>query len=119
MVQKFFFFEIQPDLLCELLTSMAHATAQFFGSPPPGALWRGQKVKYHYISNTKSISKIFKTNFVCLLTYERYKEYQTVFLFLRLGHAQGMGFRGTVCVCVGGGGGGPKMFFPNSTRFGV
>ena len=69
MVQKIFS-EIQPDLVCELLTSMTHATAHFFGSPPPGALGRGQKVKY-------------------------------------LG--------GTV----GGGGRGPKLFSPNSTRFGV
>ena len=28
-------------------------------SPPPGALGRGQKVKYHLISITKSFSKIF------------------------------------------------------------
>ena len=34
---------------------MAHATAQFFWSLPPGALGRGQKVKYHLISITKSI----------------------------------------------------------------
>ena len=75
-VQKKLFSEIQPDLVCELLTIMAHATAQFFGSPPPGALERGQKVKHHKISITKSISKIFKLNFVCLLTNERYKTYQ-------------------------------------------
>ena len=31
---------------CDLLTSMAHATAKFFRSPPPWALGRGQKVKY-------------------------------------------------------------------------
>ena len=40
-------FRIQPDLVCELLTWMAHATAQFFGFPSPGALGRGQKVKYN------------------------------------------------------------------------
>ena len=28
--------EIQPDLVCELLTSMAHARAQFFGHHPVG-----------------------------------------------------------------------------------
>ena len=33
---QIFFSEIQPDLVCELLTWMAHA--QFFGSSPPGAL---------------------------------------------------------------------------------
>ena len=40
---------------------------------PPGALGRGQKVKYNLISITKSISKIFILNFVCVLTNERYK----------------------------------------------
>ena len=44
---KLFFFEIQPDLVCELLTCMAHAPAPIFGSSPPGALGRGQKVKNH------------------------------------------------------------------------
>ena len=39
--------QIQPGLVCELLTWMAHATAQFFWSPPSVALGRGQKVKYH------------------------------------------------------------------------
>ena len=39
-----FFSEIQPQLVCELLT-MGHATAHFLGPPPPGALGRGQKVK--------------------------------------------------------------------------
>ena len=58
---------------------------------PPGALGRGQKVKFHLISITKSISKIFIPNFVCVLTNERYKTYQTGFLFCRLGHALGVG----------------------------
>ena len=42
-----FFSEIQPDLVWELLTCMAHVPAPFFGSPHPGALGRGQKVKNH------------------------------------------------------------------------
>ena len=67
----------------------------FFLAPPPGALGRGQKVKYHLISITKSISKIFIPNFVCVLTNERYKTYQTGFLFCRLGHAPGVGLWGT------------------------
>ena len=87
--QKNYFSEIQPDLVCELLTWMAYATAPFFGSPPPGALGRGQKVKYHWIWITKSISKILKPNIVYLLKYERYIKYQTGFSFGRLGHAQG------------------------------
>ena len=67
-----------------------------FLAPPPGALGRGQKVKYHLISITKSISKIFIPNFVCVLTNERYKICQTGFLFCRLGHALGK-FRPAVC----------------------
>ena len=78
---------------------MARATAQLFWSPPPGALGRGQKVKYHSISITKSISNISKTKFVCLLKNERYKTYQMGFSFGRLGHAPGVGLGGT-----GGGG---------------
>ena len=54
-------------------------------APPPGALERGLKVKYHFISTTKSISKIFIPNFVCVLTNERYKTYQTGFIILSPG----------------------------------
>ena len=104
--KKIFSSEIQPDLVCELLTSMAHETAQFFWSPPPGALRRDQKVKHHKISITKSISKIFKQNFVCLLTNERYKTYQTGFSFRRLDHAPGVALGGTM-----GGWVVPKFFF--------
>ena len=67
-----------------------------FFAPPPGALGRGQKVKYHLISITKSISKIFKSNFVGVLTNERYKTYQKGFLFCPLGHALGVGLGGTL-----------------------
>ena len=48
----------------------------------PRSLGRGQKVKYHLISITKSISKIFIPNFVCVLTNERYKAYLTGFFIL-------------------------------------
>ena len=68
--------------------------SNFFLAMPPGALGRGQKVKYHLISITKSISKIFIPNFVCVLTNERYKTYQKGFSFCRLGHAPGIGLRG-------------------------
>ena len=73
---------------------MGRATSNFL-APPPGALGRGQKVKYHLISVTKSISKIFLPNFVCVLTNERYKTYQTGFSFCPLGHAPGMGLWGS------------------------
>ena len=42
-----------------------------------------------------SFSKIFIPNFVCVLINERYKTYQTGFLFCRLGHAPGLGLWGT------------------------
>ena len=66
----------------------------FFFTSPPGALGRGQKVKYHLISITKSISKIFIPNFVCVLTNKRYKTYQMGFSFCCLGHNPGMGLWG-------------------------
>ena len=44
---------------------------QIFFAPPAGALGRGQKVKYHLIPITKSISKIFIPNFVCVHTNKR------------------------------------------------
>ena len=84
---------------------MGHATSNFFLAPPPGALGRGQKVKYHLISITKSISKIFISNFVCVLTNERYKTYQTGFSFCPLGHAPGVGLGRWGCP------GGSKIFF--------
>ena len=86
---------------------MGRATSNFFLAPPPGALGRGQKVKYHLISITKSISKIFIPNFVCVLTNERYKTYQTGFVFCPLGHAPGVGLWGA------GGAPGVKFFFSN------
>ena len=54
---------------------------------------------------TKSISKIFITNFVCVLTNERYKTYQTGFSFCLLGHAPGVGLWGA------GGAQGVNFFF--------
>ena len=53
---------------------------KLFFAPPPGTIGRDQKVKYHLISITKSISKIFIPNFVCVLTNERYKTYQIFIL---------------------------------------
>ena len=55
---------------------------------------RGQKVKYHLISITKSISKIFITNFVCVLTNKRHKTYQRGYSFCGLGQAPGVGLWG-------------------------
>ena len=82
--------EIQPNLVCITHMNGARNVKKNL-APPPGALGRGQKVKYHLISITKLISKIFIPNFVYVLTNERYKAYQTGFLFCRLGHALGVG----------------------------
>ena len=37
---------IQPNLVSGLLTQVGHARAHSFLAPPPGALGRGQNVKY-------------------------------------------------------------------------
>ena len=72
--QKFFFPKFNQIWRVSYLHQWHMQRHIFFGPSPPGALGRGQKVKYHKISITKSISKIFKPNFVCLLTNERCKK---------------------------------------------
>ena len=67
----------------------------FFLSQPPWALGRGQKVKYHLISITKSISKIFIPNPACVLTNERYKIYQDEIFILSPGSCLRGGTWGT------------------------
>ena len=96
---QFFSFEIQQELLCELLTGVAHATALIIGSLPPWGLGEGPKGQislnlYYSLVNFKD----FKPNFVCLLTNERYRIYQTGFSFDCLGDAPGLGLGGTVGV---------------------
>ena len=66
-----------------------------------GDLGVRSKVKYHQNSVTMSISKIFIPNFVCVLTNERYKTSEGIFIY-RLGHAPGVGLWGT---------GGQSIFF--------
>ena len=69
--------------------------SNFFGPAPWGGVKRSNIIYiiYHIISITKSISKIFMPNFVCVLTNERYKIYQTGFSFCHMGHApQGWDF---------------------------
>ena len=73
---------------------MGLTAADFLLAQSPGALGRGQKVKYHLISITKSISQIFIPNFVCVFTNERYKTYLTGFSFCHLDHAPGVGLWG-------------------------
>ena len=78
--------------ISELLTWMGRAMAIFF-LPRPLGPWGG--VKYHLISITKSISRIFIPNFECVLTNERCKTYQTGFSFYCLGHVPEVGLWGT------------------------
>ena len=60
-----------------------------FFDPPPGALGRDQKVKYHLISTTKSISKNLIPNFVCVI-----QNITDRILICCLGHALGVGLGG-------------------------
>ena len=60
--------EIQPNLVCELLTSKGRATANFLATPP-GALGRSQKVKYHLNSITKIKFKDFYTK-LCVCSHK-------------------------------------------------
>ena len=92
---------------------MGNATENLLLVPPPGALGRGQKVKYHLISITKSISKIFIPNFVFVLTNERYTTYQMGFIFCCLGHAPGVGLWGA------GGAEGVNFFFFQTWSCGI
>ena len=73
------------QILCVSYSYKWGAQRKFFLAPPPGVLGRGQKVKYYLISITKSISKTFISNFVCVLNNERYKTYQTGFFILSSG----------------------------------
>ena len=57
--------------------------------PTPWGLWEGPKGQISFNLNYKVNSKIFKPNFVYLLTNERYITYPTGFSFGRLGHALG------------------------------
>ena len=64
--------------------------------PPPPRPWGGVKRSNIIKSQLLNpIPKIFKPNFACLLTNERYKTYQTGFSFDGLGHAPGVGLVGT------------------------
>ena len=69
--------EIQPNLVCGLLTCIGRATSNLFLAPTPGALSRGQ-ISYNF--NYKVNFKDVYTKLVCVLTNERYKTYQTGFL---------------------------------------
>ena len=57
--------------------------------------WGGAK-RSNIINSQLLRFQRFKPNFVCLVTNERYKTYQTEFSFHRLGYAPGVGLGGIV-----------------------
>ena len=63
---------------------------KFFVGPAPWGPGEGSKRQISFNFNFKD----FYTNFVCVLTNERYKTYQTGFSFCCLGHAPGVGLWG-------------------------
>ena len=72
---------------------MGRAMSNFFGPAPLGP-WEGSKGQISFNFNYKVNSKDFILNFVCVLTNERYKTYQTGFSFCSLGHAPRVGLWG-------------------------
>ena len=84
------------QIWCVCVAHMNEACKGTFFWPRPLGPWGGAKrsniIKYHKISISKSISNIFKPNFVCLLTNGRYQTNQTGFSLGCLGHVpQGRG----------------------------
>ena len=63
-------------------------------APAPWGIGEGSKGQISFNFNYKVNFKDFMPNFMCVLTNERYKTYQTGFLFCRLGHASGVGLWG-------------------------
>ena len=66
----------------------------FFG-PAPWGPGEGSEGQISFNFNYKVNFKKNIPNCACVLTNERYKTYQTFFLFCRLGHALGVGLGGT------------------------
>ena len=60
---------------------------KFSFDPAPLGPGEGSKGQISFKFNYKVNFKDFLTNFACVLTNERYKTYQTGFLFCRLEHA--------------------------------
>ena len=80
----------------------------FFGAPPPGALGRGQKVKYHKVN-----FKVFLNQTLCVFSQKKYiknirRDFHSIAWVI------GVRLRGIL-----GGGGVKKNFPPNLTSFGM
>ena len=89
MVQKFFFPKFNQIWCVSYLHQWHMHQDNYFGRHTLGPWGGGRKVKYHKISITKSISKIFKPNVVCLLTNEDIKHIRQDFHLVPWDMAQG------------------------------
>ena len=69
---------------------MGRATAIIFFCTASWGSEEGSKGQISFDFNYKVNFKDFIANFVCVLTKERYKTYQSGFSFCRLGHSLGM-----------------------------
>ena len=83
-----FFFPRFNQIWCVSYLHECHMQRHHFLGPRPLEPWEGAKRSNIIKSELQSISKIFKPNFVYLLTNERYITYQTGFSFGCLGYAQ-------------------------------
>ena len=110
---KKIFSEIQPDLVCELLTSMAHATVQFFG-PHPWGPGEGPKGQISTNLNHKVNFKDFLSQTLCVFSQMKdikhiRRYFYSVAWVITQGSALGVPW---------GVGWSKKKFFRISTRFG-
>ena len=87
--------QVKPNLVCELLKWMGRAAARKM-TPPPRVGSKGQ-ISF-YFNYKVDFKDFFIPNFVCVLTNERSKIYQTGVLFCRLGHALGVAPSGCIGV---------------------
>ena len=111
--KKIVFSEIQPDLVCELLTSMAHATHNIIGPHPLGP-WGGAKRSNIIKSQSQSQLQTFLNQTLCVFSQLKdIKHIRRDFHSIAWVMPQGLdlGYHGGLGV--------QKLFPPNSTRFGV
>ena len=110
---KNFFSQIQPDFVCELLTSTAHATAHFWcphSLGPLGGAKRSNIIK----SQSQSQFQRFLNQTLCVFSQLKdikhiRRDFHSVAWVMPQGWNLGVPW----------GLGGLKTFFPNSIRFGV
>ena len=112
--KKFFFPKFNQIWFVSNLHQWHMQRHNFLGPNPLGP-WGGAKRTNIIKSQSQSQFQRFLNQTLCVFSQLKdIKTYQTGFSFRRLGHAPEVGLGGTV-----GGWGVLKLFFPNSTRFGV